>query len=163
VWGKGNGTVPYNMYEESIRVPLVWSHPGRIRAGASTAEMVSSYDFFPTLVSYLGLDAGPGPGRVGMSYKDTLAGRSRGRKRELYFEYSYVRGLRGERYKWVERTAEYPSELYDLQTDPGETRSLEDAARRERMSRQLWEFFRHAGAPALDKWRSTTSQALPPA
>ncbi|NWF83135.1 MAG: sulfatase-like hydrolase/transferase [Bryobacteraceae bacterium] len=27
LWGKGNGSVPFNMYEESIRVPLIWSHP----------------------------------------------------------------------------------------------------------------------------------------
>ena len=29
-WGKGNGTIPFNMYEESIQVPLIWNHPGRI-------------------------------------------------------------------------------------------------------------------------------------
>ena len=33
VWGKGNGTVPFNMYEESLRVPLIWNHPRRIRGG----------------------------------------------------------------------------------------------------------------------------------
>ena len=161
VWGKGNGTVPYNMYEESIRVPLVWSHPGRIRSGTVAREMVSNYDFFPTLVEYLGLKAKADGRRVGMSYKPRLEFRLRPRRDELYFEYAYVRALRGERYKWVERTGEYPSELYDLQADPGETRSLEDAARREGMSKQLGEFFRRAGAPALDKWRSTTSQTLP--
>ncbi len=161
VWGKGNGTVPYNMYEESIRVPLVWSHPGRIRAGATTAEMVSNYDFFPTLVNYLGLSATPDSGRVGMSYKRVLEGqRSRG-PRDLYFEYSYVRALRGERYKYVERTAEYPSELYDLQADPDETRSLDDAGRRAEMAAQLAEYFRRTGAPQLNEWRSTTSQKLP--
>ena len=27
VWGKGNGTVPLNMYEESLHVPLIWISP----------------------------------------------------------------------------------------------------------------------------------------
>ena len=31
-WGKGNGTYPPNMYENSIKVPFVVSHPGRIPA-----------------------------------------------------------------------------------------------------------------------------------
>ncbi|MCP5110410.1 MAG: sulfatase-like hydrolase/transferase, partial [bacterium] len=28
IWGKGNGTVPFNLYERSVRIPLIWSHPG---------------------------------------------------------------------------------------------------------------------------------------
>ena len=31
VWGRGNGTMPFNLYEESVRVPMIWNHPGRIR------------------------------------------------------------------------------------------------------------------------------------
>ncbi|HEY3442515.1 MAG TPA: sulfatase-like hydrolase/transferase [Paludibaculum sp.] len=161
VWGKGNGTVPYNMYEESIRVPLVWSHAGRIRAGTVAREMVSSYDFFPTLVEYLGLSAKPDPRRVGMSYRPSLEFKPRPRRDELYFEYAYMRAVRGERYKYVERTAQYPSELYDLQDDPNETRSLDDPARREKMAGQLRAFFQRAGAPPLSEWRSTTAQTLP--
>ena len=33
-WGKGNGTEPRNMYENSIKVPAIFSHPGRIPQGA---------------------------------------------------------------------------------------------------------------------------------
>jgi len=29
VWGKGNGTGPLHMYEESLRVPMIWNHPAR--------------------------------------------------------------------------------------------------------------------------------------
>ena len=53
VWGKGNGTVPYNMYEESIRVPMIWNHPARIRGGRTVDVMISSYDFFPSILSIL--------------------------------------------------------------------------------------------------------------
>ncbi len=65
VWGKGNGTVPFNMYEESLRVPLIWNHPGRIAAGRTPAPMVSSYDFFPTILDYLGVKAPRDARRVG--------------------------------------------------------------------------------------------------
>jgi arylsulfatase A-like enzyme len=50
--GKGNATIPFNMYEESIRVPLIWNQPGRIQAGQNISAMVCSYDFFPTILDY---------------------------------------------------------------------------------------------------------------
>jgi arylsulfatase A-like enzyme len=59
VWGKGNATIPFNMYEESIRVPLIWNQPGRIAAGQVLSPLVSSYDFFPTILDYLVVNAPP--------------------------------------------------------------------------------------------------------
>jgi choline-sulfatase len=32
-WGKGNGTFPLNMYENSVRVPFIASHPGHLPEG----------------------------------------------------------------------------------------------------------------------------------
>ena len=54
-WGKGNGTFPLNMYEESVKVPFIARHPGRIPAGVVCDSLVSAYDFMPTLLDYLGL------------------------------------------------------------------------------------------------------------
>ena len=34
LWGKGNASFPLNMYEESVKVPVIASHPGRTRAGS---------------------------------------------------------------------------------------------------------------------------------
>ena len=120
VWGKGNGTIPYNMYEESIRVPLIWNHPRAIQPAAPT-PMVSSYDFFPTLLDYLGIDAPPSdPRRVGRSYAAFLRGAPpRQWTNRLFFEYSYVRSLRTQTLKYVERGEGWPSELFDLEADPG--------------------------------------------
>ena len=42
----------------------------------------------------------------------------------VFFEYEYVRGIRTRNLKYVERTAEWPSELYDLEADPGEKKNL---------------------------------------
>jgi arylsulfatase A-like enzyme len=56
-WGKGNGTYPINMYDNSIKVPAIFRHPGTIPAGIVTDIMVSQYDFMPTVLHYAGIDA----------------------------------------------------------------------------------------------------------
>jgi arylsulfatase A-like enzyme len=168
VWGKGNGTWPYNMYEESIRVPMVWSHPGRIRSGATMDAMVSSYDLFPTLLDYAGIAAPAADrSRPGISYAPELLGKSSRRQRDrLYYEYSHVRAVRTPNLKYIERATGMPSELYDLEADGSESRNvLEDPAYSRRLSdlrSDLRRFFRGIGAPALDDWRTTTKQRIPP-
>jgi choline-sulfatase len=165
VWGKGNGTVPLNMYEESLHVPLIWNFPGRIRAGITPAPMVSNYDFFPTILDYLGV---PMPKdrvkRPGRSYAPFLRGESPAWRNRLYFEYEYVRGVRTENLKYVERTKEWPSELWDLEADPGETHNaLDDPKHRKDLAAlrsDMHSFFKTHGAPPLEDWRSTTKQKL---
>jgi choline-sulfatase len=75
-----------------------------------------------------------------------------------------VRALRTENLKYVARTKEWPSELYDLEADPGETRNvIEDPAYQAQLKAlrtELADFFRQAGAPPLENWRSTTTQEL---
>ncbi|MCW5978890.1 MAG: sulfatase-like hydrolase/transferase [Bryobacteraceae bacterium] len=164
VWGKGNGTWPFNMYEESLHVPLIWNLPNAIRPGRVLTPMVSSYDFFPTILDYLGIDAPRDPVRVGRSYAAFLRGDAPATPNRLYFEYSFVRAVRTENLKYVQRTKEWPSELYDLETDPGETRNvIADRAYRkplDALRRDLDRFFAEAGAPPIEQWRATTEQQL---
>ena len=163
-WGKGNGTWPFNMYEESIRVPLIWNHPGRIKPGSVPRQMVSSYDYFPTILDYLGVAAPPDPKRVGRSYAPVLRGRNPRWENRLYFEYSYVRGLRTGNMKLVQRTGEWPSELYDLEADPGETRNRIDdpayAKQRAALGADMERFFTRAGASSQDAWKTNVKQSL---
>ncbi len=165
VWGKGNGTIPFNMYEESIRVPLIWDHRGAIEAGSQTSAMVSSYDFFPTLLDYLGVEAPDDAQRVGRSYAGFLRGGHPERRNELFFEYGYTRAVRTENLKYVERADGWPNELFDLEEDPGERVNRvgkpEYRDRRVALQGRLREFFRRAGAPPLSQWRATTSQTIP--
>jgi len=165
VWGKGNATIPFNMWEESIGVPLIWNHPGRIAAGGSSEAMVSTYDFFPSLLDYLGLETPPDPERVGRSYAGFLRGRSPEWRRELYFEMCYVRAIRTENLKYIERAEGWPNELFDLEVDPGEVINRIGAPDYRQQARELRSrlhgFFDGAGAPPLADWRTTTEQILP--
>ena len=48
IWGKGNGTVPQNMYDTSVKVPCLFaSMPGAIPT-AGRDDLLSSYDVIPT-------------------------------------------------------------------------------------------------------------------
>ncbi|MCL4401503.1 MAG: sulfatase-like hydrolase/transferase [Acidobacteria bacterium] len=165
VWGKGNGTVPFNMLEESLRVPLIWNFPGRIRAGQVIDAMVSSYDYFPTILDYLGAPGHRERGMPGRSYAGFLTGKRPQWRNRLYFEYAYVRGVRTENMKYIQRTREWPSELFDLENDPGETHNvIADPAYRRVLAgfrAELAGFFRQAGAPPIEDWHSTTKQKLP--
>jgi choline-sulfatase len=164
IWGKGNSTLPINMYDTSLHVPLIWNQPGRITDGQTPDAMVSSYDLYPTLLDYLGV---PDPGdakRFGHSYAGFVRGERPKWTNEVYFEYEYVRGMRTENLKYIERTKEWPSEMYDLESDPDERKNVIDDAKhaRERLALEtrLHDYFRHAGAPPIEEWRKTTTQKL---
>lgn len=164
VWGKGNGTLPFNMYEQTIRIPLIYSHPGRIKAGAVLDAMVSNYDFLPTITEYVGIRE-VSSGAVGRSYASMLDGSPVPWPERAFAEFCYVRMIRTKRFKYVARAEGYPSELYDLGTDPGETRNLVDdpehVRRRNRLRGELREWFERRGAPPIEKWRMTVKNRLP--
>lgn len=165
VWGKGNGTIPFNLYEQSLRVPMIWNHPGKIDAGLTPEAMVSSYDYFPTILDYLGLEAPMDKKRVGRSYADFVRGKTPAWRDRLYFEYAHVRGIRTKNLKYLERAEGYPSEMFDLEADPGETKSVYDdpayKGQREAFHQELTKYFEDNGAPPLEDWRKTTKQRLP--
>jgi choline-sulfatase len=126
IWGKGNGTFPQNMYDTSVKVPVLMALPGRLPAGALSDDLLSHYDLMPTLLDYLGLphpDADRLPGR---SFAALLRGEPlQGREQVVvYDEYGPTRMIRGRRWKYVHRYPYGPHELYDLLNDPGEERNL---------------------------------------
>ena len=73
---------------------------------------------------HLGLDPPADKSRPGRSYAPLLDGKRVDWTDEVYFEYEYVRGIRTAGWKYVERSAEWPSELFDLRRDPSEHRNL---------------------------------------
>jgi arylsulfatase A-like enzyme len=135
IWGKGNGTRPQNMYDTSVKVPALFSQPGRI-APAVCDALLSGYDMLPTLVDYLGLDA-PSGRRPGKSFRALLEGGAATFRDDVvvFDEYGPVRMLRTREWKYVHRHPDGPHELYDLARDPGERANVVDApANRDRVA-----------------------------
>lgn len=146
-WGKGGGTFPLNMYETSVKVPLIFSQPGCLPEGRSTSALASGYDVMPTLLAYLGLPCPEGEDLPGRSLLPVLVGESEvGRESVVvYAEYGPTRMLRTPQWKYIHRYPYGPNELYDLIHDPDERHNLVDEAgncRRIRdMRQQLAEWF----------------------
>lgn len=160
IWGKGNGTFPINMYDESVMVPFIVSAPGRVPAGGVSDALVSAYDFAPTLLELVGLDPAPFEGGPGRSMVDVLRGidgeRHDGEERDVvvHNEYGPARMIRSAGRKYVHRYPFGPHEFYDLSLDPGERCNLIDEEGRRgeiaTMRRRLAEWF---DTHVHDRWR----------
>jgi arylsulfatase A-like enzyme len=101
---------------------------------------------------------------VGRSYAGFLRGEKPAWTNELYFEYCYTRAVRTENLKYVERADNWPSEMYDLETDPGEEVNVIGwPAYRERLAAlrgRLRSFFQQSGAPPIEKWHDAVRNVL---
>ncbi len=121
VLGKGNGTFPLNMFEESVRVPFIARWPGRVPAGRIHSGLISHYDFMPTVLDLLSLADPDRSARPGRSFAPALTGAPGGAEAVVVAdEYGPVRMVRERQWKYVHRYAYGPHELYDLDNDPGE-------------------------------------------
>src|SRR5699024_7898908 len=102
IWGKGNGTFPQSMYQESVTVPFLISQPGRIPAGQVREELLSAYDLAPTLRQWCHLPGTDDPLAAGTSFAGLLTGAEAAPERGpvvVYDEYGPVRMIRTGRWK----------------------------------------------------------------
>jgi arylsulfatase A-like enzyme len=158
-WGKGNGTFPLNMYENSVKVPFVMSHPGRLPEGKTIDALVSGYDFAPTLLEYVGLPGMDDDGLPGRSFMPVLRGETDSARESVvvFAEYGPTRMLRTREWKYVHRYAYGPHELYDLVNDADERQNLaEEVDQSERvreMRQELSAWFARYVDPTMDGTR----------
>jgi len=158
IWGKGNGTFPQNLYDTSVKVPMLISRPGHVPHAVESAHLLSHYDIFPTLLDYLGLENPVADTLPGRSFAPLLRGERLDASEETYVvvfdEYGPVRMIRTKSWKYVHRYPYGPNELYDLVQDPNEEHNLiDDPAQQERVTAlagrlELW--FVHYTDPDVD-------------
>ena len=133
------------MYEESLRMPFIVRYPREVRPGAVNGDMILNVDFAPTLLDFAGIDV---PDEMqGASFRPLLNGeRPAGWQTSMYYRYwmhlgthnVYAHyGVRTLRHKLIYYYADalgQPGavdeprppewELFDLQADPHELKSL---------------------------------------
>ena len=157
MFGKGNASLPMNMFDEAVKVPFIASQPGRIPQGILNTDLVSQYDFMPTLLEYSGVNnPTAGEGLPGVSFAGALDGKPQENHDHLvvYDEYGPVRMVRTEDWKYVHRYITGPNELYHLKNDPGEMENLagnpEYAAQEKELRGCLEDWFEKYVNPELD-------------
>jgi arylsulfatase A-like enzyme len=127
-----------NLFDETLRVPLVLRLPGHLEAGTRVTTQARHIDVLPTILDLLGLD---GPEEVqGRSLVSASEGEAEPASREalsrlvLPGSRSSV-ALRTAAWKLIVRGDEERSPaLYDLVADPDEARPLEAEAHAQRLA-----------------------------
>jgi arylsulfatase A-like enzyme len=111
-----------NLYEPSIRVPLLVSGPN-IPKGKRSDALVYLFDLFPTLGALCRV---PRPSTsLGRPFLDTLQNPAIPARDRLMVAYRDVqRALIEPRWKLIRYPHIHKTQLFDLQTDPAETRDL---------------------------------------
>lgn len=136
-----------NLYEHSVRVPLIIDGPG-IPAGRRSEAMCYLFDLLPTLGKVCGV---PAPSTSeGIEFTRVLRRPSAGARSDLVFAYKGVqRAYRDDRWKLIRYPEVDRTQLFDLRADPLETTNLagqpEQAGRVAKLTARLERELRRAG------------------
>jgi len=113
-----------NVYDHSVRVPLIISGPG-IPRGETRGQLCYLYDIHPTLLERAGLDI---PETVQFkSLNPLIADPAAAHRGHLYHAFmSWQRAIRDERFKLIEYRVNGAShtQLFDIANDPEESNNL---------------------------------------
>jgi arylsulfatase A-like enzyme len=113
-------------FDASLRVPLMIKWPGQ-QAGEKRSHAVSQLDLMPTLLKIAGWDA-PLDGAVGIDLAIDPGDRDPVSVENAFNYPERTFGLRSPEFKYLIREHDGREELYDLRTDPGETKNLAGSA-----------------------------------
>lgn len=125
IWGKGNGTFPFNLFDTAVKVPFIARWKGQIPSDRLTKSMCSHYDIIQTLKELLELDGDLPDTLPGKSFASVLLGKEdRDNHVVILDEYGSSRMIRNRKWKYIHRYPYGPHELYNIEKDPEETQNL---------------------------------------
>jgi arylsulfatase A-like enzyme/tetratricopeptide (TPR) repeat protein len=154
----GEATHGIFVYDATLRVPLIFAHPDLVPAGRTISGPADLVDIAPTILGLLGI---PVPSEMqGLVLAPALRSSEKTvgpdlEGREIYLEsqagwldrrWAPLLGIRSGSWKYIEAPQ---AELYDLRTDPGETKNVIAAhpAESKRLSGSLARIGRGAAGP----------------
>lgn len=120
------------MYEPSMRVPMMAWAPGLLLPKIKLKDMVRNIDVAPTIMDLAGLKADPN--MDGHSFVPLMTGKKIAWINEVFYEYYWERafpqtptmfGVRTDQYKYITYQGIWDiDELYDISNDPDEMHNL---------------------------------------
>lgn len=140
-----------NLYEHSMRTPLIVAGPGVPKNKRSDA-LSYLLDLFPTMCDLAGISV---PVSVeGLSLAPVLAGKQKTRRTTMFTAYRDVqRAVRDQRWKLIVYPKVNQTQLFDLKNDPDELRNLAGHPAYAKQRKQL--------SRLLDTQRKSFGDALP--
>ncbi|NNE92511.1 MAG: sulfatase-like hydrolase/transferase [Verrucomicrobiales bacterium] len=149
------------LYEGGIRVPLIVRWPAKVKAGVVQDAPTMNTDFFPTILEAVGADPVPDQAVDGVSMLPLLEEVEPDAERPFFWHYPLDRphflggfsggAIRVGDWKLIERFDSGMDELFNLESDPGESTNLA-AEQPERIA----DF-----KAKLAEWRSETAAKIP--
>ncbi len=116
-----------DLYEGGIRIPAIARWPGKIAAGAVSAQVWAFWDFLPTMAELTGQKAPAGID--GVSILPALLGQKAVEHPPLYWEFherGFSQAVRMGDWKAVRLGLQKPLELFDLSKDLAEEHNVAD-------------------------------------
>jgi arylsulfatase A len=155
------------LYEGGIREPLIVKWKNVIKPGTSSESLVISNDFYPTFLEMAGIEESASENTDGKSFVPVLKNSQDEIHQTLFWHYPHyhqgsgmvpagaVRSGKWKLIEWYEKSLlgeqESAYELYDLETDEGETINLADSLKTK--TTEL--------AGELQKWRENVGAQMP--
>jgi uncharacterized sulfatase len=170
VLGGQRGPKRPNMWDTSLRVPLLVRWPAVVKPGTRIQHVAANIDTFATVLGMAGVPAPSEYAQAGRDLTPLLRGEQPTWDDTLFGQYdlhngglAYMRMIRTPEWKLVRHyRASGLDELYDLKSDPGEIQNLYAGARqaetRQRLEQRLLTWMARIDDPLLKP-----APAVPPA
>lgn len=145
------------VFEGGIREPLIVRWPGKIKAGTKSDAIVTSVDFYPTLVELAGGTLPTSQVLDGESLVPVLLENRHNEERAIYWHYPVYHhmtpasAVRKGKWKLIHFLVDDRKELYNLETDIGETKDLSAQNPEKRLELST----------LLDEWRQNVDAEFP--
>ena len=139
------------LYEGGIRVPLIVRWPGKVPANTENGSLISSPDFYPTLLEMAGIESDSAQEIEGMSFWSALSDQEELTDRTLYWHWPHYSNhgqqspggaIREGDYKLIEYYENNTRQLFNLREDVEEMNDLveQEPETAERLTQKLHEW-----------------------